>query len=114
MPYPGPGGQQKVAGEGGSEPLWAKSGHELFFRQGNRFLTAEVQEGPPLSISRPKVLFEGNYERGLATRPDYDISPDGEKFVAVQSAGQSSEPKQLSVVENWLDELKRRAPAGQR
>ena len=45
---------------------------------------------------------------------DYDITPDGERFLMVFPAGQdsSAEPArpQINIVLNWFEELKERVP----
>ncbi len=33
QPFPGPGGEWQISNEGGWEPLWARNGKELFYRQ---------------------------------------------------------------------------------
>jgi len=62
------------------------------------------------AASKPKLLFEGHYETGLlGFEPDYDVSPDGQRFLMVKASEQESPPTQLNVVLNWSDELRRLA-----
>jgi len=42
----------------------------------------------------------------------HGVAPDGQRQIMIQSADQDNTPKQLNVVINWLEELKRRGPAG--
>ncbi|MCH6569537.1 MAG: hypothetical protein IH794_05485, partial [Acidobacteria bacterium] len=44
------------------------------------------------------------------TTSNYDITPDGQRFVMVQ-ATQESAQAQIQVVLNWFEELKRLAPS---
>jgi len=37
-PYPGPGGKWQISTEGGEEAHWAKSGRELFYRNGTKWM----------------------------------------------------------------------------
>ena len=41
-PYPGPGAQVPVSLQGGTEPVWAHSGRELYFRAGDSLMVATV------------------------------------------------------------------------
>ena len=58
-PYPGPGAKYPISTDGGSEPVWNPSGHELFYRTGNRLMAVDVSGASGFSAGKPKVLFEG-------------------------------------------------------
>jgi serine/threonine protein kinase/Tol biopolymer transport system component len=109
QPYPGPGGKWQVSTEGGVEPTWARSSRELFYRNGDKMWVAEVKTQPSFSASQPRVLFQGRYD----TSPwyaNYDVTPDGQRFLMVQPAEPTSQ-SQLNIVLNWFEELKRLVPA---
>ncbi len=108
--YPGPGGKRQISTEGGVEPVWARSGRELFYRNGVKLLVAEVRTQPAFSASRPRVLFEGRYDT-LPWNSNYDVTPDGQRFLMVQSAEPTGQ-SQINVVLNWFEELKRLAAEG--
>jgi eukaryotic-like serine/threonine-protein kinase len=108
-PFPGPGPKWQISTGGGSEPVWARNGEELFYRSGDKMMAVAVSTTPPFQVQKPRVLFEGEY-----ARPDpmtsYDVTPDG-RFVMVRGETQSSAPSPLHVVLNWFEELKARVPA---
>ena len=57
------------------------------------------------------MLFEGTFQTSVAFRANYDVAPDGQRFVMIQEGGQDSgAPQQINVVLNWFEELKRRVP----
>jgi hypothetical protein len=58
------------------------------------------------------VLFEGQYEPTLFTNPNYDVSPDGKRFLMLKPSESAEAATQINVVLNWFEELKRRVPAG--
>jgi hypothetical protein len=64
----------------------------------------------PLTIGRPLLLFEGDFERGAMTPafPAYDVAADA-RFITVPSATDGESPVRLDVVMNWVEDLKRRA-----
>jgi len=109
--FPGPGRRWEISADGGDEPLWAPSGRELFYRNGNQMMVV------PLSVERepgtPVVLFEGEYERDpyAIDARNYDLSPDGTRFLMIRREVESDRrQQQLNVVLNWFEELKRLDP----
>jgi serine/threonine-protein kinase len=114
-PFSGPGEQRLMsAGAGGQQPVWARDGRELFFLANDRrtLMAVDVTTRPALTTSRPRRLLE--FERMEDVRPPiysmYDISPDGQRFLFVQTNEPPREPTPLVVVLNWFEELKRRVP----
>lgn len=108
--YPGPGGRWQVSTEGGGEPVWARSGRELFYRSGAKVIAATVRPGPPFAVERRDVLFEGEY-RAMSVHAGYDVHPDGTRFLMVAPGDQSAK---AVVVVNWVEELQARIAAGSR
>jgi serine/threonine-protein kinase len=113
QPFPGPGEKSQISTEGGREPLWAGSGKELFYRDGEKMMVVEVSTQPGFSAGRPRLLFEGRYEYSPTGTTGYDVSSDGQRFLMVQATEPEEAPTQIHVVLNWFEELKRRVPAGQ-
>jgi len=111
VPYPGRQGKRTISTEGGREPVWSHDGRELFYRQGDRMLVVAIDHGPPFSAARPQVVFEGRYEVGVAGNPDWDISPDSQRFLMIQR-GDASAPTRLHVILDWLDSLEGLSPTG--
>jgi Tol biopolymer transport system component len=111
--YPGPGGKLQISVDGGGEPVWNRNGRELFYRGGDalaKMMAVDVTIQPAFSAGKPRVLFEGRYLTSAGSPADYDVSPDGQRFLMVK--GSDEAPAQIDMVLNWSDELKRRAPAG--
>ncbi len=115
QPYPGPGGKWQISTEGGTEPVWNPNGRELFYRSGDKMMAVEIVTQPGFSAGKSRVLFEGRYEPTPATFPDYDVTPDGQRFLMLKPAEQEGgAPTQINVVLNWFEELKRRVPPGKK
>ena len=113
-PYPGPGGKWQISTDGGTEPVWNPKGRELFYRAGNKMIAVEVTTQPAFSAGKPTVLFEGAYAPTPRSFPNYDVSPDGQRFLMLKASEQAQAPTQINVVLNWFEELKRRVPTGTR
>jgi hypothetical protein len=112
-PFPGPGGKSQISTEGGTEPVWARNGQELFYRNGDKMMAAAVETKPVFAAAKPKLLFEGHYETAVFVfEPNYDAASDGKRFLMVKASEQESALTQLNVVLNWSDELRRLVPAG--
>jgi Tol biopolymer transport system component len=111
QPYPGPGGKWQISTEGGTEPLWNPNGRELFYRSGNKMMAVDISTQPSFVAGKPRMLFEGPYLPTPLTNPNYDVSPDGQRFLMLKPVEQTQEaPTQINVVLNWFEELKRRVP----
>ena len=109
-PYPGQGGLVQISTDGGLEPVWAPNGKELFYRNRDQMMVVAVETEATFQAERPRLLFEGSYAYNhTGTTSNYDITPDGQRFVMVQ-ATQESAPAQIQVVLNWFEELRRLAP----
>ena len=111
QPFPGPGGKRQISTEGGNEPVWSRNGEELFYRNGNQMMAVEITTEPTFSAGTPSILFEGAFRRGSVLRADYDIAPDGQRFVMLQQGGTDA-LTQINVVLNWFEELMQRVPTG--
>ncbi len=108
QPYPGPGGKWPISTEGGTEPRWSADGRELFYRLGDKMMVVEVRSEPAFSSERPQLVFEVPYLRDQFGTSNYDISPDGQRFLMIKEEG--GQQAQINVVLNWFEELKRLVP----
>ena len=110
-PYPEiDSGRWQVSTGGGTQPLWARSGGELFYRNGAALMAVPIEANPNFSAGTPEVLFEGSSFVGLGGRT-YDVSRDDERFILIkEDSGDTSAARQLIVVQNWFEELRQRVP----
>ncbi len=70
-------------------------------------MVVSISADPEFSAGPPRVLFEGPYNNV----PDlsYDVAPDG-RFLVLQPEFDDSNVRELHVVTNWFEELKRLVP----
>ena len=111
QPYPERRAKWLISTDGGTEPVWSAGGRELLYRRGDKMMAVPVETEPAFTAGQPRVLFDGAYDVAPVSSGslNYDVSPDGERFVMIQR-DQESAPRQLNVVLNWFDELERLAP----
>ena len=91
---------------GGTEPVWARSGPDLFYRSGDAVVAVEITMSP-FSVGKPRVLFRKPYERSIALWPNYDVTPDGRRLLMVKGNDASPAASFVSVVLNWQETLKK-------
>jgi serine/threonine-protein kinase len=109
-PFPGLERRWQVSTQGGTQPVWNSNGKELFYRSVNKMMVVvvEASAAPDLKLSQPRPLFEQQYAFGSGiTIPNYDVSPDGQRFVMIKDESSAS---RLNLVLNWSEELKRLVP----
>ena len=106
--FPGSGPKLPVSNNGGVQPMWARSGRELFYREGEALMAVSFQPQPP-AIGAPTKLFEMpainyGFDPNFA---DYDVAPDGHFLAVRREATRSAE---IYVVLNFAEELRRALP----
>ncbi len=109
-PYPERNPKIPISTGGGSEPVWARDGRELFYRSGDKMMVVSITMEPSFTASKPEILFEGQYKLSAPGYPWYDVSPDGQRFVMIKASGVRSAPTYVNVILNWFEELKRLVP----
>jgi len=102
------GGLQQVSAEGGEEPRWSHDGRELFFRNNDIFMSAQVETSPSFKSGTPHRLFNGIYNLRSASGVSYAVDPKGGRFLMIRTAEDTT--AQVEVVVNWFDELRRLLP----
>jgi len=103
-------GHWTISTSGGTRPLWARSGTELFYLDGAGAMTrVPIQTGPAFTAGTPTKVFDTRYYTAASGRT-YDISPDGQRLLMIKASGTEQAPSMV-VVLNWLEELKAKLPA---
>jgi serine/threonine-protein kinase len=108
-PYPdaGTGAQWQVSDNGGTEPIWAHSGRELFYKSQNALISAEVRTTPGFALGARRRLFSvGGYINNLF-HARYDVLPGDTAFVMF-GLGTAETGVRTVMVEHWLEELRRK------
>ena len=102
-------GHWTISTGGGTRPLWARSGTELFYLDGAGAMTrVAVQTAPTFSAGTPTKVFDTRYVT-VGPGRSYDVSPDGQRFLMIKPGTQQA--PSVVVVLNWLEELKTKLPS---
>ncbi|MDX2207837.1 MAG: protein kinase [Gemmatimonadales bacterium] len=108
--FPSGGATRLVSTGGGSEPRWASTGRELFYKSANKLMSVAVTSTPTLTLGTPQVLFSVAGYRGARNRQQYDVTPDGQRFLMIKLL-QDTTPSEAVYVEHWLTELQAKLAA---
>ena len=111
-PYPDlDAGTWTVSSGGGTRPVWAKNGKELFYRDtlGAMIVVPVDTSGSAFTWGSPQKLFDSP---DISSSPErnYDVSPDGKRFLIIKP-GPNARPDDIVVVLDWAGELQRLVPA---
>ena len=106
-------GQWLISTAGGTRPLWAPNGQELFYvAPGGAAHGGRVDaRGGTWSAGSPAKVVEGPYAtEGVRDSRTYDVSTDGQRFLMIKQPANEATAPQIVVVQHWLEELKRLVP----
>ena len=106
-------GLWQVSTGGGTRPLWARNGQELFYASlAGAIMRVGLERAPSWAATTPTLLIKEGYVTvpGGNFGRTYDISADGQRFLLLK-AGDGSEqtaaPASLIVIQHFDEELKR-------
>jgi serine/threonine-protein kinase len=89
-----------ISTNGGTRPLWAPNGKELFYLDMEGFLTSvSIRETPQFDAGKPSRVFQTRYFAGgqAMNARTYDISPDGKRLLMIKD-GATVDTQGTSVI----------------
>jgi serine/threonine-protein kinase len=111
QPSSGPGGRWVISTQGGESPVWSPTSPDLLYRA----------PGGQIMAVRYKVqgdAFQADPPRMWTAKPVgtvFDLAPDGKRLAVVTPVNSPAEDKpehDVVFLQNFFDELRRRAPVG--
>ena len=105
-PYPSLASTHQVSVNGGTYPMWSARSGELFFIAGDAMMVSAVSTRTGFDWTTPRLLFSSP-DLGALESP-ISVSADGKRFL-LPTRNQDSAPREIHVVLNWFDELRRKA-----
>ncbi len=97
-------GRWQVSVRGGTEPVWAHSGRELFYKSQGALMVVGVQTNPTFATLEVQELFSTQRYLNFDLHAQYDVTADGQRFVMIRN--RSTGEGELILVENFFEELK--------
>jgi hypothetical protein len=103
----------QISNAGGNDPVWRRSGGELYYRNGNKMMAVSVTTSPEFRALAPRQLWEGGYASGNGAScgmpgvnsSSYDLTPDGQRFLMVRHEPVADATK-IVVVLNFAEEVR--------
>ena len=107
QPFPTLDGRWQVSTGGGSEPLWARQGGRLYYRNNESVFAVDVRAGTTFEAGVPQRLFDNIFVRKANSNAHtgWDVGPDG-RFLMERPDEQARGP--INLVQNFGAEIARR------
>jgi Tol biopolymer transport system component len=110
--YPQPGaGKWQVSKSGGFAPRWRRDGRELFYYSLDGWIMGvPVIHTTPLEFGTAVPLFKANLLGAIPAIPwriQYDVSPDGQRFLLNELVEDPYANAPITVVTNWMTLLRK-------
>jgi serine/threonine-protein kinase len=103
------GGKWLISNGGGELPVWSRNGKELLYKSGDRIMSVSyTAQKDSFVTDKPRTWLAA-----LGGAIGFDLAPDGHRVAAVMPVTSQGAPRQehtLVFVQNFFDELRRRAP----
>lgn len=110
-PFGRQGRRIQVSLDGGSDPVWAPDGSEIFYRNGDTVYAATIERNGRLRIGQSEPLFEFPFgDKVSLYAPSFDIHPEGDRFIMVDRVAAELSATELIVVQNFIEEVKQLLP----
>ena len=93
-----------VSEGGGTEPRWARSGRELFFKSRGQLMALPVTPGAGFAPGAARALFPVANYASANNRPQYDVAADDRRFLMIRRPAADG-PQDVVLVENFLADL---------
>ena len=112
--FPGPGPKLQISNAGGIDPVWRRTGGELYYRGFGVMMAVNYTSGSEFRASAPRLLWKGSYSAGNGascgmpgvSSSNYDVTSDGQRFLMVKEQTDPLESTKVVVVLNWANRLK--------
>jgi eukaryotic-like serine/threonine-protein kinase len=114
QPFPNALEKSQISTGGGVAPRWRRDGKELFYIAPDGSLMAvpvrtsaddqALELGAAVRLFRVPIVFGGSATGG-AVRQQYEVSPDGERFLVNVAADEAATP--ITIVQNWPASLRK-------
>jgi hypothetical protein len=102
-PFRDPGAPMPISIGGGTQPRWRRDGKELFYLGLDRWMMAVPiawgSDGRSVEAGEPLRLFETKIGNGLVDQRQYEVAPDGQRFLIDVPLDEVLSP--LILIQNW-------------
>jgi dipeptidyl aminopeptidase/acylaminoacyl peptidase len=106
--FPNPSAKWQISTEGGNQARWRRDSKEIFYIATDQKLMAVPVRATATALepSTPIPLFDVRVPGGAALRQQYDVTPDGQRFL-VNTVVDEAADTPITVVLNWLASVRK-------
>ncbi len=111
--FPAPGGKWQISKDGGVSPKWRGDGKEIFYyaADGQLMGVPVMSNDAALNVGTAVPLFKARMLIGptpaVGFRQQYDVTPDGQRFLLNVPSEDATTSSAINVVLNWPAMLKK-------
>jgi serine/threonine protein kinase len=107
IPYPSLSTRYSISNVEAAQSVWARDGRQLYFIAADgRLMSVSVAENADgLQIGPPRALFQTNITQAFEAYTQFDVSPDGSRFLINTRVEHERQP--IQILDNWISELKK-------
>jgi Tol biopolymer transport system component len=96
-------GKWQVSAEGGTEPVWGRTGREIFYRSADAtMMAARYVADASFAVVERAPLFQAERYSQDPLHPTFDVSNDDQRFLLARGRGDEGT---LVLVQGWFQEL---------
>ncbi len=100
QPFPTTGAKWQISNDGGRAPRWSDDGTEIFYVMNGAMWSARIRTSPNVRIGTPERLFVHRMDDSGIPIPNYDVTPDGQRFLIVDN-DRSTETRSIEIRIGW-------------
>lgn len=107
--FPDLKGKWQVSVGGGGTPLWSPDGKELFYTTTiGKLMSVAIKTSQVFSAGSPREILDVS-QMWFPNNPvtNFDITPDGKRFIMLQNTKGGARISSFNYVQNWVKELER-------
>jgi len=116
QPASGSGGKWTISTQGGESPVWSRKTPDLLYlARGGQIMAVHYSVKDDVFVADKPRVWEPTPIATPTTATNFDLSPDGKRLAVIMPVVSPEAPKpehEVVFLQNFFDELRRRAPAG--
>jgi Tol biopolymer transport system component len=106
--FPEASGKWQISTRGGASPRWSEDGNTLYYLSSSlEVMAVDLTTEATLQAGVPRPMFRANVSLTAFDSDRYEVTADGERFLLLAPKTES-EQEPITVVVNWVEELKAR------
>jgi len=110
VPADGQAAPRQITQSGVGGARWSPAGGEIFIERQEALWSLPIETQPSLRVGTPARLFNLPRKKSINdARPEFDVTPDGQRFIMLQDLEPDPEFLTIQVIQNLPELIRRRA-----